>query len=543
MGADAREERAVTHQAPPSQLACRLYDVQARIHGFDTARARERLTNAVVRGAIVGGSFRGGLNIVTLALRLLARRRRRGAEPGGRHRPAQQLVRDTLRWAAFLGAYGGVAVLVDEAIALLGGKRRTQAWRGMAAGPKPRRSLYEGVSHAGLAAGPTLLLTGSKETHSSVALYVLIRGLALLVRCGNLPSAAPWKRRHAGHGHWDWSVPLPRLACSHRMTRWPVLPYRLLAPTRSATPGSLPLRPPPPPTWDSLTSYEAIREQAARGTAGLPPARLSALRGTPHEAVVAAVPCAYLHPGLSCSGHAAAFLPEAFLRALPVYLPVYAIPALLVHRHCLFAPGAPLLWAKMAAGIARSSLFLGLYVALAYRGACAGFTAAGRTSGAPLVAGCWAGGLATLVEKKSRRMELALYCVSRSLESLGACFMDWGWVRPHALPQRIDILMFSLASACILHCYSDHMGARRCVFRSKYLSGFDWCLGNEGFHDSSIRHVPSNADLLQPAMVRVMRSVRSMAALAGLGNGALRRSRESGGGEGSGTSPGRAHSA
>lgn len=520
MGADAREERAVTHQAPPSQLACRLYDVQARIHGFDTARARERLTNAVVRGAIVGGSFRGGLNIVTLALRLLARRRRRGAEPGGRHRPAQQLVRDTLRWAAFLGAYGGVAVLVDEAIALLGGKRRTQAWRGMA---------------AGLAAGPTLLLTGSKETHSSVALYVLIRGLALLVRCGNLPSAAPWKRRLLAPTRWEHGDTALMCLCTCQIG------YSWIIAPQTASPSYLGFL--NKHGGKPRHIYEAIREQAARGTAGLPPARLSVLRGTPHEAVVAAVPCAYLHPGLSCSGHAAAFLPEAFLRALPVYLPVYAIPALLVHRHCLFAPGAPLLWAKMAAGIARSSLFLGLYVALAYRGACAGFTAAGRTSGAPLVAGCWAGGLATLVEKKSRRMELALYCVSRSLESLGACFMDWGWVRPHALPQRIDILMFSLASACILHCYSDHMGARRCVFRSKYLSGFDWCLGNEGFHDSSIRHVPSNADLLQPAMVRVMRSVRSMAALAGLGNGALRRSRESGGGEGSGTSPGRAHSA
>ena len=38
-----------------------------------------------------------------------------------------------------------------------------------------------------------MLLTGGKETHTSLALYVFIRGLTLLVRCGNLPGAHPLK--------------------------------------------------------------------------------------------------------------------------------------------------------------------------------------------------------------------------------------------------------------------------------------------------------------------------------------------------------------
>lgn len=49
----------------------------------------------------------------------------------------------------------------------------------------------------------------------------------------------------------------------------------------------------------------------------------------------------------------------------------------------------------------------------------------------------------------------------------------WGCVRPGALPRRVDILLFSLASGCILHCYSDHLGERRDVFRSSYLAVFD----------------------------------------------------------------------
>jgi putative copper export protein len=38
---------------------------------------------------------------------------------------------------------------------------------------------------------------------------------------------------------------------------------------------------------------------------------------------------------------------------------------------------------------------------------------AGRSTGAIIAASVWVGGLATLLEKKSRRMELALYVLSR----------------------------------------------------------------------------------------------------------------------------------
>ena len=56
---------------------------------------------------------------------------------------------------------------------------------------------------------------------------------------------------------------------------------------------------------------------------------------------------------------------------------------------------------------------LSLYCTLAWRGVCTGFNVSGRATGDVIAASCWTGGLAVLVEKKSRRMELALYCVSR----------------------------------------------------------------------------------------------------------------------------------
>lgn len=91
-----------------------------------------------------------------------------------------------------------------------------------------------------------------------------------------------------------------------------------------------------------------------------------------------------------------------------------------------------------------------------------------------------AGGLATLVEKKSRRMELAIYCASRALESFALCLVEWGFVRKRDVPKRIDVLMFSAAAAAIMHCYSDGRGRHRDVFRSKYLNVLDFVFGNTG---------------------------------------------------------------
>lgn len=53
----------------------------------------------------------------------------------------------------------------------------------------------------------------------------------------------------------------------------------------------------------------------------------------------------------------------------------------------------------------------------AFAGICTAHRSAATTTGAIVAGSVWVGGLATLVEKKSRRMELAYYCMSRALES------------------------------------------------------------------------------------------------------------------------------
>lgn len=62
---------------------------------------------------------------------------------------------------------------------------------------------------------------------------------------------------------------------------------------------------------------------------------------------------------------------------------------------------------QLAMGASRSAAFLSLYVALAFGAACGGFNASQSNTGAIIAASVWAGGLATFVEKKSRRWEAA----------------------------------------------------------------------------------------------------------------------------------------
>ena len=73
-----------------------------------------------------------------------------------------------------------------------------------------------------------------------------------------------------------------------------------------------------------------------------------------------------------------------------------------------------------------------------------------------------------------------MYCVSRAMEAWGLCMVDWGWVSTRFIPRRLDVILFSLATASILHCYSDDHGRHRDVFRSKYLNVLDFVLGNRG---------------------------------------------------------------
>ena len=496
------DELAILHTKngpKPSAFADTISALHLRVQRHDIARAGRRLSDAVVRGAAAGVALRGGLNLVSYVLNLALKSKRKRQQGQTLPPSLRELSQDALRWGAFLGTLSGVFVTADETIACLFGTKRTAAWRALL---------------AGALAGPTILLTGRKTRHTSFALYVFLRGLALLVRCGNLPTAAPWKRTLLAptrYRHGD--VALMCLSTCQFGYSWILLP--------STLPSSY-VRFLNKHGGKDMWVLEAIREMCSRRIAtgttfDTNTSTLAALADTPHAHFNGKLPCEFLHPGTTCTGHTLSFLPAGYLRALPVYLPVYVIPAALVHRGRLLDPKTRMqLWTKIGMGALRSSAFLSLYCALAWRGACVGWNTAGYTSAAAIVSSCWIAGLSTFVEKKSRRMELALYCLSRSIEAFSLTMVAHGYLNPRWFPRRLDVMLFSAATAAVAHCYSDHFGERRDVFKSKYLVVFDFILGNCGFEQAGIRHAPSNGELLGALR-------RSMSNLAGFTSGRSER--------------------
>ena len=65
--------------------------------------------------------MRGGLSALSVLLSQLSRRKRQ-AKRSGEH--LRSLLADTLRYAAFLAAFGGTYVTVDEGLGYFAGKER-----------------------------------------------------------------------------------------------------------------------------------------------------------------------------------------------------------------------------------------------------------------------------------------------------------------------------------------------------------------------------------------------------------------------------------
>lgn len=179
-----------------------------------------------------------------------------------------------------------------------------------------------------------------------------------------------------------------------------------------------------------------------------------------------------VHENQGCGAHFISFLIQAYKRALPVYLPVYLVPALIVHRQGILKRPNTIL-AKGLLGTARSSLFLSMYCSSAWLWTCFLFRLFKRCN-IPMVAlGTFPTGLALAIEKKSRRIEISLYCLARALESFVTCMADVGYLPQSEKLKRGDVVIFSMATAIIMHCYA----MERDVFKSKYLNVLDWVFG------------------------------------------------------------------
>ncbi|XP_052886074.1 uncharacterized protein LOC108484133 isoform X2 [Gossypium arboreum] len=309
-----------------------------------------------------------------------------------------------------------------------------------------------------------MLLTGHNTQHKSLAIYILMRAAVLASRCGikskrfgKLCKPLTWK-----HG----DIFLMCLSSSQILSSY-ILKQDSL-----------------PPSYRSflnkhggkdLVILQGVKEIAS----GLPFTNLEAIEKLYKASGVDVkldpnmkIPCSMIHGNQSCSAHVISFFTEGYKRALPVYLPVYLIPALIVHRQDLLKRPSTIL-RKGIVGTARSSLFLSAYCTSAWLWTCLLFRLFRRCN-IPMVAmGTFPTGLALAIEKKSRRIEISLYCLARAIESFFTCMADIGYLPQSTNLKRADVVIFSLSTAIIMHCYAQE----REVFRSKYLNVLDWVFG------------------------------------------------------------------
>ncbi|XP_051124254.1 uncharacterized protein LOC127246757 [Andrographis paniculata] len=435
---------------PSSSSSCSLLSFDSYpVQDYDKTW---RVYTASVKGFAIGAGLKGGLAIFALLTRL----RRRRLLPSSKKAEMTSLkadlilaLKETLRYGLFLGTFAGTFVSVDEIIAALGGHRRTATWRALL---------------AGAIAGPSMLLTGLDTQHTSLAIYILMRATVLASRCGI-------KSKRFGHickpltwAHGD--IFLMCLSSSQILSAY-ILKQDSL-----------------PSSYKSFLIKHGGKDPVILNgvkeiACGLPFTNLEGIENFYKSNGVniildpqMKIPCTMIHGNQTCSTHFFSFLLQAYKRALPVYLPVYLIPALIVHRQGLLKRPYTILW-KGLLGTARSSLFLSLYCSSAWMWTCILFRIFKKCN-IPMVAmGTFPTGLALGIEKKSRRIEISLYCLARAIESFFICMTDTGYLPRPKTFKRVDVCIFSISTAIIMHCYA----MERDVFRSKYLNVLDWVFG------------------------------------------------------------------
>uniref|UniRef100_A0A1D1YCD7 Transmembrane protein 135 n=1 Tax=Anthurium amnicola TaxID=1678845 RepID=A0A1D1YCD7_9ARAE len=448
------DEAGVCPRGPPiTGLSPSLGSSLGSGYGWSEKERKRRLrrcVEAAVKGFSIGAGLKGGLALFAILSRLRSRRsptRKVGAVTNAD--AVSAALKDTLRYGLFLGTFAGTFVSVDECIAALGGFKRTENWRALL---------------AGAIAGPSMLLTGPKTQHTSLAIYILMRAAVLASRCGikskrfgNVCKPLTWS-----HG----DIFLMCLSSSQILSAY-ILKQ-----------DSLPL------------SYKSFLNKHGGKDSSILEGIKAMAHGTPFTNLEAIekyyastgvdikldpnmkVPCSIVHGKQPCAEHVISFLVQAYGRALPVYVPVYLIPALIVHRQDLLRRPYTILW-KSLLGTARSSLFLSVYCSSAWMWTCILFRIFKRCN-LPMVAlGTFPTGLALQIEKKTRRIEISLYCFARAIESFFTCLGDAGICPQVAKIKRADVVVFSFATAIIMHCYEQE----REVFRSKYLNVLDWVFG------------------------------------------------------------------
>ena len=456
----------------------------------------------MLRAGMVGGALKGGLNVSPSS----RARARAAAEP---RRAGDAAGHGGIR--RVLVAYAGAYVSVDEAWRSstasrerkAGARRRGRARRlASPRGRDPRRAVHPAPRALAPAAGPR---------HSALATYVWLRSLVLLARCAlkrrdALPRdslarflLAPFASDHADVASMCASATvilscfiLKPDAIRGAYAKFldvhggkTVAHYRAVGAMCRARTGA--------ETADVLRSA-ASDLYANDARAGREIAALIALNETcagSREASAtggssnpkrggARLFRAALHPGVGAAEHFVRFLFASLPRSFAVNLPIYLVPAVVLHRRRLAESSAFGVGVARRAllGAARSSAFLSAYCAVA---GSAGSSRRSRVARAwPCARRPSRGSRAWSRSRSATRV--GVYCASRAVG--GGAGRGRGRRPRRVVERRVSrrraVAVRRRALRALQRRHHAVRAEERDVFRSKYLNVLDFVFGNAG---------------------------------------------------------------
>lgn len=194
----------------------------------------------------------------------------------------------------------------------------------------------------------------------------------------------------------------------------------------------------------------------ARSKNGLPPLPFDKMRCKSTDEAI----CEILHPETpSCFLHFLKFvLQQGIPQALPVYFPVYVIPAIIFRHRQLFSRPLQIV-IQILSGMTRSSLFLAIFCGLGWYSSC--ISRRNLRIGQFGLAGL--AGVAVLIEKKSRRIELALYILAHAIRSILYESVVKRWIHPIPLA---SLLSFAVAMTIVMTSFVEKPEILRPSYRS-----------------------------------------------------------------------------
>ena len=159
--------------------------------------------------------------------------------------------------------------------------------------------------------------------------------------------------------------------------------------------------------------------------------------------------CSILHPGHSCQSHWISFvLNHMRTISLKFYLPLNIISTLVFNRAKLISDPRTTS-VRVAKSVFRSACFLSLYCGNAWFFQCIFRRLGVLHKWFVPFAMAFASGLTILIEEKSRRLELAMYCLSPTLQALYNLALQSGFVKRSAQKGHV-VQLFCIAMGVIM---------------------------------------------------------------------------------------------